>query len=194
MRILPADDAARATALEELRQGRLILFPTETVYGVGADAANLAAVELLAVAKGRPPGKPFQWLVAEAGMARLGSTGWDDRAERLARAFWPGPLTLVVPSGEGTIGWRVPAHGWLLGLLREFGRAILASSANFSDRPPPKSCAEAVRLMGASAGLAVDGGAIPPGEASTVAQLTPNELRILRPGAIPESALLRALS
>lgn len=193
MRILPADDTAHVAAIEELRRGELVLFPTETVYGIGADAANPAAIARLTSAKGRPRGKPFQQLVADTSMARAGSTGWDDRAERLARAFWPGPLTLVVQAREGTIGWRVPAHGWLLGLLRAFGGAIIASSANVTDSPPPKTCSEAVRLMGGSAALAVDGGSIPAGEASTVARLTPTGLLVLRAGAISESALHGAL-
>lgn len=185
--------ASRATALEALRRGELILFPTETVYGIGGDAAHPAAVERLAAAKGRPYGKPFQWLVADTAAARRGSTGWDDRAERLARAFWPGPLTLVVPAGNETLGWRVPRQAWLLDLLHELGHAIVASSANPSNTPPPKTCAEAVRLLGASAALAVDGGTVPKGEASTVAELTPRGLHILRAGAIPEAALREVL-
>ncbi len=191
--VLPMDDAARAAALDALRQGKLILFPTETVYGIGAASTQPAAVERLSVAKERSPGKPFQWLVADVAAARRGSTGWDDRAERLARAFWPGPLTLVVPAGSGTLGWRVPRHDWLLGLLRELDGAMVSSSANPANTPPPKTCAEAVRLLGASAALAVDGGAVPEGESSTVVELTSRDFRILRAGAISEAALLKVL-
>jgi L-threonylcarbamoyladenylate synthase len=194
VRVLPASEAARDAALGALRRGELALFPTETVYGVGADAAHPAAVARLAAAKGRPDGKPFQWLVSDADAARRGSTGWDDRAARLARAFWPGPLTLVLPAGDGTVGWRVPAHDWLLGLLRALGGPIVASSANPAGLPPPKTCAEAVRLLGGSASLAVDGGTIAEGSPSTVAELTRDGLRVLRPGAISEEALRAAIA
>ena len=191
--VLLMDGAARVAALDALRRGDLVLFPTETVYGIGAASVHSAAVERLTVAKGRSPRKPFQRLIADAAVARRDSTGWDDRAERLARAFWPGPLTLVVPAKDGTLGWRVPRHEWLLGLLRELGEAIVASSANPSNTPPPKTCAEAIRLLGTSVALAVDGGTAPEGEASTVAELTAHGLRVLRTGAVSETALLQVL-
>lgn len=192
--MLPANETARAAALDVLRAGELLLFPTETVYGIGGDAQNPAARARLAAAKGRAPDKPFQWLVADIATARRGSSGWDERAERLARAFWPGPLTLVVSSGETTIGWRMPRGDWLLGLLRAWGAPLAASSANPSGASPPKSCAEAVALLGETAALAVDGGPIPPGAASSVAQLTRDGLLLLRRGAIPEAALRAALA
>jgi len=194
MRVLPANDIARASALEALRQGHLLLFPTETVYGIGGDARNSAVLERLAAAKGRAPDKPFQWLVADIETARRGSTGWDERAERLARAFWPGPLTLVVRSGETSIGWRMPRHAWLLELLRAWGAPLAASSANPSGAPPPKNCAEAISLLGEAAALAVDGGAIPPGAASSVAQLTRDGWILLRHGAISEAAIRAVLA
>ncbi|MCC7519700.1 MAG: threonylcarbamoyl-AMP synthase [Verrucomicrobiae bacterium] len=193
MRILPANEAARVFAVEALRRGELLIFPTETVYGIGADAQNAAAAERLTVAKGRPLGKPFQWLVATPEIARRGSSFWDPRAERLARAFWPGPLTLVVPAGERSVGWRVPRHTWLLELLHAWGGALMASSANLTGLPPPKACAEAVRGLGGSVSLAVDGGILPPGEASTVVEFTPEGMRLLRSGAIPEESLRAVL-
>ncbi len=185
--------AASEDALEALQGGGIILFPTETVYGLGVDPANTDAVKHLYVFKGRPKEKPFQWLIADASQARAVSGGWDERAEKLAQAFWPGPLTLVVAVEGETVGWRVPDHEWLHGLLVKFGRPMIATSANRSGEPPAKSCAEAFQHFGSDLALAVDGGLIKKGVASTVVSLEPGEVKILREGAISEASIRGAI-
>ena len=184
---------ARNRALQSLRQGELILLPTETVYGLGADSAIPAAVERLSAVKGRLREKPFQWLIATASFARENSTGWDPRAEKLAGAFWPGPLTLVVPNDGEFIGWRVPRHDWLLDLLVELGRPLIASSANASGQPPYAVFEPAYREFATIVDIAVDGGKLPVAVASTVVILEPGGIRITREGAIPAGEIQRAL-
>ncbi len=178
---------ARAAALDCLVAGGIVLFPTETVYGLGVDSRLPSAMERLYNLKQRPKEKPFQWLIADADVARRQSPSWDDAAERLARAFWPGPLTLVVDG----IGWRVPRHDWLLGWLRELGRPLVATSANLAGAPPARSCAAALEALGGRVSLALDGGEIPEGEVSTVARIEEGRLHILREGALKEDALRR---
>ncbi len=181
---------ARTTALECVAAGGIVLFPTETVYGLGVDSRQPAAMERLYDLKQRPKEKPFQWLIADADLARRQSPTWDDAAERLARAFWPGPLTLVVNG----IGWRVPRHDWLLGWLRELGRPLVATSANLAGAPPARSCAAALEALDSGVSLALDGGEIPEDEVSTVARIEQGRLHILREGALKEGALRRILA
>ena len=140
-------EAARSTVLIEqateiLRAGGLVAFPTETVYGLGADATNAAAVGRLFSAKGRPATNPLIVHVADAGVARRYAAAWPDVAQRLADAFWPGPLTLVLPkaasivaevtAGLGSVGLRVPNHALTLALLRAFDGPLAGPSANRS--------------------------------------------------------------
>ena len=144
----------RPTPLNLLRAGRLVAFPTETVYGLGADATNAAAVRRIFAAKGRPATNPLIVHVADADAARRYTTAWPDAAQTLAAAFWPGPLTLVLPkhpsivddatAGLGTVGLRVPDHPVALDLLRAFGGPVAAPSANRSNRVSPTT-AEHVR-------------------------------------------------
>ena len=184
---------ARKETLVTLVRGEIIIFPTETVYGVGVDSENAAAIKKLYKLKGRPEGKPFQWLVHDAKIAKAGSLQWGEQAEKLARAFWPGPLTLVMPAKDGTMGWRVPKQSWLLGLLKEWGRPLTATSANISGEPPPKDLSTAIKPFSQEAGVAVDGGEIGEGPASTVVILDGDHIRILRQGAISEEDISRIL-
>src|SRR5437016_7322321 len=129
-----------ADAVQILRSGGLVAFSTETVYGLGADATNPQAVEKIFAAKGRPAGNPLIVHVADAATARKYATTWPPAAEKLAEAFWPGPLTLVLPklpsivnavaAGRGSVGLRVPNHPLALQLLEAFGGAVAAPSAN----------------------------------------------------------------
>lgn len=191
--LIEEPEQARAQALFSLRKGEIILFPTDTVYGLGVDSTATTAIERLYEVKGRPREKPFQWLIANAAMARDHSSGWDARAEKLARAFWPGPLTLVVPHHQERIGWRVPRHAWLLDLLAELGRPLIASSANRSGNPPSDTCPPACREFADIISFAVDGGRLASPTASTVVILEPDRIRITRPGAITEAQIQRAL-
>jgi L-threonylcarbamoyladenylate synthase len=187
-------------AAEALRTGGLVIMPTETVYGLAADAGNASAVAALYEAKGRPSFNPLIAHVADLAaacrVARL-----DSRAEQLAAAFWPGALTLVAPSRAGggvcdlaragldTVAVRVPAHPVARALLEAFGGPIVAPSANRSGRPSPTTLADAVSETGASAAQALDGGDCIVGLESTVISLLDGPPRLLRPGAVTRAAV-----
>jgi len=180
-------------AAELLRHGRLVAFPTETVYGLGANALDPAAVNRIFEAKGRPPTSPLIVHVSSIDMARLVVAEWPSRAELLAQRFWPGPLTLVlkkhakiaarVTAGLETVGVRVPAHPLALALLREAGVPVAAPSANrFGALSPTR--AEHVRAsLGDRVDMILDGGATEVGIESTVLSLD-GEPVLLRPGMI----------
>ncbi len=143
----PVDRAIFDTAVAHLRAGDVIAFPTETVYGFAADALNPAAIRTLAALKGRPQSKPFSILIADAGAARPLVNIWPARAQDLARRFWPGPLTIVLPkselvpdlvtAGATTIGLRCPDHPVALALIHAFAGPIAAPSANRAGMPAP---------------------------------------------------------
>ena len=193
-----ADAIGRAAGL--LRAGELVAFPTETVYGLGADATNAAAVEAIFAAKDRPAGNPLISHVADAGAARR-EAGFDERAERLAARFWPGPLTLVLPrradsrlapavaAGLDTVALRVPRHATALALLRAAGVPIAAPSANPSGYLSPTTAAHVADALGGRVALILDGGACPVGLESTVVDLSGPTPRLLRPGAVPQAAI-----
>ena len=173
--------------------------PTETVYGLAADAADPRAVAAVYEAKGRPSFNPLIAHVADIVMARE-IARFDDRAERLAAAFWPGPLTLVLPvrdtdavcdlarAGLDTVAVRAPAHPKAQALIAAFGRPVVAPSANRSGRPSPTTLADAVEETGVSAVAALDGGPCEVGLESTVVALL-DEARLLRPGAVTRAEI-----
>jgi len=183
-------------ALAALRAGGLVLVPTETVYGLAADAANAEAVARIFEAKGRPRFNPLIAHVADLAAAeRLAR--FDPRAKRLAEAFWPGPLTLVAPVLEGapvcdlaragldTVAVRVPAHPLTLELLAAFGGPLVAPSANRSGRPSPTTFADAWEETGFAAAAGLDGGPCPVGlESTVIALLDDGPPRLLRPGGL----------
>lgn len=183
---------AHAGAL--LRAGRLVAFPTETVYGLGADALDAAAVGRIFEAKGRPSYNPLIVHVADAEGARALAAGWPALAERAAAAFWPGPLTLVLPkkpqvpgvvtAGLDTVGLRVPAHPVALGLLRAAGVPVAAPSANPFTRVSPTTANHVLRGLRGRIDLVLDGGATPVGIESTVLDLSGPAPLLLRPGVI----------
>jgi L-threonylcarbamoyladenylate synthase len=188
------DAAARA-----LRGGGLVIVPTETVYGLAADAANPRAVAAIYEAKGRPSFNPLIAHVADVDAARR-IARFDDRAEALAARFWPGPLTLVLPvadeaavcdlarAGLDTVAVRAPAHPVMQALLTDFGAPVVAPSANRSGRPSPTTFADAVEETGAAAAAALDGGPCTVGLESTVVALL-DEPRLLRPGAVTRAEI-----
>lgn len=190
-------------AAQTLRDGGVVAFPTETVYGLGADAFSEAAIERVFALKGRPKNNPMIVHVADEAMARTVVASWPGRASRLAGAFWPGPLTLVlekadavpmlVTAGHRTVGVRCPDHPMALALIRAFGAPIVGPSANPSGRVSPTS-AEHVRdgFPGADP-LILDGGPCRAGIESTVISLAHEAARILRPGAVSREDLESAL-
>ena len=186
-------------AVAAMKGGGLVILPTETVYGLAADAGDARAVATVYAAKGRPAFNPLIAHVADVAMARRIAV-FDDRAERLAAAFWPGPLTLVLPiadeaavcdlarAGLDTVAVRSPAHSMAHALLEAFGGPLVAPSANRSGRPSPTTFSDAVEETGASAAAALDGGPCRIGLESTVVALL-DEPRLLRPGAVTRAEI-----
>lgn len=182
-------------AAEALRRGELILLPTETVYGLGADAGDPKAVASVFAAKGRPQFNPLIAHVASLEAARVIGQ-FNEAAEALANAFWPGPLTLVLPvadrsrvcdlarAGLDSVAVRVPAHPQAQQVLAAFGGPVVAPSANRSGRPSPTTFADAVEETGAAVGAAVDGGPCDVGLESTVVSVLGDRVALLRPGAV----------
>ena len=186
-------------AVGVLRAGGLVAFPTETVYGLGADASNPAAVRRLYAVKGRPADHPLIVHIAGSAMLHHWATGVAPAARALAAACWPGPLTMVlarrpgvdatVTGGRDTIGLRVPSHPLALELLHAFGGGIAAPSANRFGHVSPTT-AEHVRAdLGREVDLILDGGPCAVGVESTIVDLTVVPPAILRPGGIPAEAI-----
>ncbi|MCG6205518.1 threonylcarbamoyl-AMP synthase [Rhodopseudomonas sp. HC1] len=200
---LPGGADASKRAAECLRDGGLIGFPTETVYGLGADAANAAAVARLYAAKGRPSFNPLIAHVADFAAARRIAV-FDAIAERLASAFWPGPLTLVLPKAAGcavadlatagleTVAIRVPAHPVAQTILRAFGGAVVAPSANRSGHVSPTTAAHVLADLGGRIDLIIDGGPVTVGVESTIVGCVGSPM-LLRPGGVPREAIERVL-
>jgi L-threonylcarbamoyladenylate synthase len=192
-----------ADAAARLRRGELVAFPTETVYGLGADALDAEAVVRLFAAKGRPAWNPVIAHIPTTEAARALARHWPDSAERLADAFWPGPLTLVVPkaahipdvttAGGDAVALRVPSHGVALALLRAVGRPIAAPSANRFTQVSPTTAQHVVESLHERVSLVLDGGPCSVGIESTVVDCTGEEVVILRPGMIGQDALEAAL-
>jgi L-threonylcarbamoyladenylate synthase len=202
-RVAKPDAAAIADAVRHLLAGGLVAFPTETVYGLGADATSGAAVARLYEAKGRPAFNPLIAHVADIAAA-LAIARFDANAKRLAATFWPGPLTLVLPkaaacpvaglatAGLDTIAVRVPAHEVAQKILRRFGRPVVAPSANRSGHVSPTTAAHVLADLGGRIDLIVDGGATAVGVESTIVACL-GEAALLRPGGVPRDAIERAL-
>lgn len=201
--VLPADDpAAIARAAAVLQAGGLVAFPTETVYGLGADALDAAAVRRIFAAKGRPTDNPLIVHVAEASQARALARTVPAAAERLM-SLWPGPLTLVLPradhvpavttAGQPTVAVRIPAHPAALALLRACGRPIAAPSANRSGRPSPTTAAHVLADLGGVIEVILDGGPCAVGIESTVVDVTGPVPLVLRVGGLSVEALRAAV-
>jgi L-threonylcarbamoyladenylate synthase len=197
---LPADGAGIAEAAEILRAGGLAAFPTETVYGLGADATNPQAVAGIYAAKERPSFNPLIAHV-ESVEAALVQGVFDETAQRLAKAFWPGPLTLVVPvaksctisdlarAGLDSVGLRVPAHLVAHALLAHAGRPIAAPSANRSGRVSPTSADHVLGDLEGRIDAVLDGGPALVGVESTIIACLGGPPRLLRPGGVPREAI-----
>jgi L-threonylcarbamoyladenylate synthase len=193
--IVPADAAQIARAAEILREGALVAFPTETVYGLGADATNDRAVAGIFEAKGRPRFNPLIVHVRDVERAQAPAE-FNLAATRLAECFWPGPLTLVLPrkpdcplsllvsAGLDTVALRVPAHPVAQQILADCKRPIAAPSANRSGHVSPTTAAHVAGDLGARVQLVLDGGATPHGIESTVIGFDGEHAVLLRPGVI----------
>jgi len=186
-------------AVEILQAGGVVAFATETVYGLGADATNPSAVQKIFTVKGRPSTNPLIVHVADQTIARKWVSHWPDSAERLAAAFWPGPLTFVLPknpqivpavtAGLPTVGIRSPDHPLALELLRKFAGPIAAPSANRSNRVSPTTADHVRQELGDEVDLILDGGPCAIGIESTVIDLASPRPAILRPGAISRAQI-----
>lgn len=184
-------------ALEILRSGGLIAFPTDTVYGVGALAFDGKAIESIYAAKDRPVEKAIPILIAD--MEDMEKVGMDisQTAYRLAARFWPGPLTCIIPkqptlpaaiSATNTVGVRVPDHGVARALLRAAG-PMAVTSANISGQPSPSTAEEVYNQLNGRIPLIIDGGRTPGGVPSTVVDCSTPELKIIRAGPLSEKDL-----
>src|SRR5215469_14189108 len=202
--IAPADSQTIIRAAELLRAGRLVAFPTETVYGFGGDARNERAVAQIFAAKGRPRFNPL--IVHVPGLAEAEAIAeFDDRARRATARLWPGPLTLVLPRRRGcavsllacagldTVAVRAPAHPVAQALLRATGRPIAAPSANRSGRVSPTEAVHVAEELGACVAVILDDGPTPVGLESTVLDLTGEIPALLRPGAVTLEQLTEVL-
>jgi L-threonylcarbamoyladenylate synthase len=203
-RLTRADARAIRDAADVLAAGGLVAFPTETVYGLGADATNDKAVARLFAAKGRPSFNPLIAHVTDISAARK-LAEFDETAERLAAAFWPGPLTLVLPktltcpvselatAGLNSVAVRVPSHPVAQMLLAAFGKPVVAPSANRSGHVSPTAAQHVLADLNGRVDLIVDGGATPVGVESTIVACLGGEPILLRHGGVARDDIARAL-
>jgi len=195
-------EAAVTRAAALLRAGEAVALPTETVYGLAANAWDPAAVARIYAAKGRPAHNPLIVHVADPDLAAACAAHWPPHAALLARAFWPGPLTLVVPrsprvpdivtAGGPTVGIRWPQHPFMQAVIRACGFPLAAPSANLANRLSPTCAAHVLAQLGDVLPLVVDGGDCNVGIESTVVDVTGPVPRVLRPGMISAEAILAA--
>jgi L-threonylcarbamoyladenylate synthase len=207
--ILPAHTAALFAAAvkraaELLRAGEVVALPTETVYGLAANAFDANAVAKIYEVKGRPAHNPIIVHVAGLELAQRCVSHWPESAAQLAKSFWPGPLTLVLPraqiipdivtAGGTTVGVRWPSHPFMQAVVRECGFPLAAPSANLSNSISPTNAQHVAKQLGDKIPLIVDGGQSQVGIESTVIDLVTQPARVLRPGMIHEESLLAVVS
>jgi len=200
-KLVEASRGALREAAEVVRRGGLIVYPTDTVYGLGCDPLNARAVRRVFEVKGRGA-RPLPVLASSIeDIGRIAELS--DAALRLAEAFWPGPLTLVLPRkpvlpsvltcGLPSVGVRIPGHGFAIELVRACGGLLVGTSANKSGRPPPRTAREALEELGGLVELVIDGGPTPLGIPSTVLDLTGPEPKLLREGPVKIGDIMSAL-
>jgi L-threonylcarbamoyladenylate synthase len=202
MRTLPISAEAWSAARAALKQGSLVAFPTDTVYGVGCDPYNADAINAIFALKGRATTKAIPLLLSSSGQLEHITEEIPASARRLAQAYWPGALTLVVRraialppelGGGDTIAVRVPDHDELRAWIGKSGGAIAATSANRSGEPDALTAAEVERYFGNSVEVIIDGGRVKGGVPSTVVNCVASETSILREGAVPEAEIRKTL-
>lgn len=196
---LTSSESEVRRAAELIRAGELVAFPTETVYGLGANALDANAIEKIYAAKGRPPTSPLIVHVDSIDMGRALARDWPDKANLLARRFWPGPLTLVLPkqprvpdrltSGLDTVGIRVPSNRMALDLIRAAGVPIAAPSANRFAELSPTTAQHVRDSLGNRVAMILDGGPTTVGIESTVLSLAGTEAVLLRPGMVSRAQI-----
>jgi len=201
MRILRVSREAVEEAAEIVRDGGLVIYPTDTVYGLGCDPFNEAAVRRLLRAK-RRRGKPLPVAVSSLEAAERIAV-FNEAARRVARRFWPGAVTIVlecraeppqeVTAGTGRVGVRVPGYEWAVLLAELSGGSIVSTSANITGMEPPRTVWEALRQVGDRVDLALDGGEAPLRRPSTVVDMTSGSPRVLREGPVSLEEILEAL-
>jgi L-threonylcarbamoyladenylate synthase len=189
-------------AVAVLASGGLVVFPTESVYGLGADATSIAAVERLVAARGREPGKPILVLASDVGMLSAVARDLPANVRRGAERLWPGAVTLVLPArdglpspltaGTGTIGVRVPSDETARALVARLGRPVTAPSANPPGRAPAETVAAARAYFGDAVGAYLDAG-VRAGAPSTVVAVEDGRVRIVRAGQVDEATIRRAM-
>jgi L-threonylcarbamoyladenylate synthase len=199
MRVMRGERDSIALGARLLRDGALVAFPTETVYGLGADACNADAVRRIFAAKGRPEDHPVIVHVEDLRAAERWAANMQEGARALARAFWPGPLTLIVPrassvvdaitGGQASVGLRAPAHPVARALLAAFGGGIAAPSANRFGHVSPTTAQHVADDLGEAVDLILDGGACDVGIESTIIAFTSDTPMLLRPGGIALDAI-----
>ncbi|MDA7915719.1 L-threonylcarbamoyladenylate synthase [Verrucomicrobia bacterium] len=197
-----AFEAACTKASQLITSGGVVALPSETVYGLAADATQESAVESIYTTKGRPSHNPLIIHVADESMALEYVSAWPESAEKLAKAFWPGPLTLVLPhknnvsklvtAGGETVALRLPAHPVFREVIRKVGKAIAAPSANRSNHISPTLAVHVSASLGENV-IVLDGGPCPVGIESTVVDLTTSPATVLRPGSVSAEALASIL-
>lgn len=185
-----------AEAARVIRRGGLVVFPTETVYGIAADSNNPKAMERLKKVKHRAQDKPFSILVAQRGIIDNYSSYTEPNLYKLIDKYWPGPLTVIVPAREegATIGVRMPDHTIALRLVEESGCTIAAPSANIEGKKPPVNLHEAMADLEGQVDLAIDGGGVEFGVSSTIVDFTKEKPTVIRDGGITQPDVDRAIN
>lgn len=177
-----------------LRNGGLVAFPTETVYGLGANLLDKKAIKRLYAVKERPGGKPFTVHIARPASIKALGCRLDARAGKLARKFWPGPLTMVIASGGGgSVGFRMPANRVALELIKAAGVPVVAPSANLSGKRPPTDADSVLAGLEGKIDIVVDSGRTDIGVESTVIDMTVKPFKIIRRGAVGEKEIKKIL-
>ena len=204
MKTVIINDGDLSIAVEVILRGGLVAVPTETVYGLAGNGLDAEAVAKIYEVKGRPAIKPLSLLVPDLGVAGTVCLDIPEPARLLAGAFWPGPLTMVLPhngtvpgivtAGGSTIGVRCPDHPLTLGFLRLAGVPVAAPSANISDMPSPKSAEEVLDYFDGKIDCVIDGGVCTLGVESTIISLVSEPYKILRQGALSRDEIARVLA
>lgn len=189
------DSQTIASCARILKRGGLVAFPTETVYGLGADAFNREAMDRIYEVKKRPASKPLTLHIADMNMLRDAGCEMTPEIERLIERFWPGPLTILMKTKDsGKVGFRMPRHNAALSLIRAVGSPVVAPSANMSGRRPPTESADVLEAFDGKIDAILDAGPTDLGVESTIVDATVKPPLVVRKGAISDSEILEAVT